>query len=232
MEKRFMAVLMAVAMVLFLANNVFAATPGGAQVTDNGENTYTPASPQTVDVNAGAIRNADLTAEMSTYRWAGLFGNASGTIVLASGSGLSANKMFEWSANATLVFASTAGSVTWSSLAAATEAQVTTAFSHLNSGSDSYANTFTGSEALTTQTVAAGSIASAPYAITKDDTASDYWKTYALYDGANVVFAGLVVPAGHNSYNGTLSQYQMILPEDGTNTDSNPTTYNVWLELI
>ena len=232
MEKRFLGVLMAVAMVLFLASYAYAATPDGAQVTDNGENTYTPEGAQSVDVTSGKIRNADLTAAMSTYRWAGLFGNATGTIILASGTGTSANKMFEWAANASLVFASTAGSVSWGSLSAATEGDVTGQFTHLATGSDRYAATFVDNETLTTQTVADGSIDAVSYAITMDDTPSDHWKTYALSDGSNVVFAGLVEPAGHNSYDGTLSQFQMILPEDGTLTDGNPTTYNLWLELI
>ncbi len=231
MEKRFLGVLMAVALVLFFASYAYAATPGGAQVTDHGENTYTPASAQSVDVNSGAIRNADLSAEMSTYRWAGLFGNVSGSIVLASGTGGSADKMFEWTANGSVVFATEASSVAWSSLAAATQAQVEGNYSHLASGSDSYAATFTENGALTTQTVAAGSI-TADYAETYDDGDTPTWKTFALTDGTNIVFAGEVNPAGANSYNGTLSQFQMILPEDGTKTDANPTTYNLWVELI
>ena len=231
--KKFVVAFLMLTVLISLSYYVSATTdPGGAQIMDHGENSYVERTADSVDVHAGAIRNADLYAQMSTYRWAGLFGNATGTIILASGTGTSANKMFEWAANASLVFASTAGSVSWGSLSAATEGDVTGQFTHLATGSDRYAATFVDNETLTTQTVADGSIDAVSYAITMDDTPSDHWKTYALSDGSNVVFAGLVEPAGHNSYDGTLSQFQMILPEDGTLTDGEPTTYNLWLELI
>ncbi len=224
-------VVFVLAVLISLSYYAYAAEPGGAQITDNGESSYTESAPDSIDVHAGAIRNADLYAEMSTYRWAGLFGNVSGTIVLASGSGLSADKMFEWTANGSVVFASEFGSINWASLSDANETEILANFSYLANGSDNYNATFLYSGTLNTNTVLGGSI-TANYALTKDNESVDYWKTFALTDGANIIFAGVVEPAGHNSYNGTLSQFQMILPEDGTNGDTAATAYNIWVELV
>ncbi|MDK2849826.1 MAG: hypothetical protein PWP03_805 [Candidatus Woesearchaeota archaeon] len=224
-------ILLVVAVLLILPYYALAVTPGGAQITDNGETGYTERSPDSVNVTAGFIRSADLYAEMSTYRWAGLFGNVSGTIVLASGSGLSADKMFQWSANASVVFASEASSVAWSSLTNVNETQVLANYSFLGSGSDNYNATFNNVGTLNTNTVLGGSI-NANFANTLDNESNAFWKTFILGDGSNIVFAGVVEPAGHASFNSSIVQYQMILPEDGSNGDTTATAYNIWVELI
>ncbi len=230
--KKFVAAFLMLTVLISLSYYVSATTdPGGAQIMDHGENSYVERTADSVDVHAGAIRNADLYAQMSTYRWAGLFGNVSGKIVLASGSGLSADKMFEWAANGSIVFASEGNSINWISLRGANETEMLSNYSFLGTGADNYNVTFIYNDTLETNTVAGGEI-DANYALTKDNETTDYWKTFALTDGNYIVFAGVVDSDGHPSYNGTLSQFQMILPEDGTNGDVTATAYNIWVELV
>ncbi len=202
-----------------------AAAPGAGDVvtdTDKGAYVYT-ATDSNVSVVAGNITNLDLKTNMSTYRWAGLYGNVSGNIILGDGSN---NQLFQWTAKGRAVYASTAASVTWASVVAEDGSHVAT-FYNGTSDSDNYANTFTGSEALDSGIVTG---VTAPTATTLGGTSG--WKTYALYDGSHVVFAGNVNATGATAYDGSSTiNYQMIVPEDGTANDATATSYNMWVEL-
>lgn len=198
-----------------------AATPGEAQVTnetDLGSYSFT-ATDQNVDITSGSITYTELDTNMSTYRWAGLLGNVSGSIQLGDGSN---NILFSWTANGRVVYASEA-TPTWSSLVIATAAD---AHAYINgSDSDNFTNTFN-----ETGNVDSGifSLVGAPRATTNGGAG---WNTYALFDGTNLVFAGNVRPAGDTGFDGASVQYQMIVPEDGTGGDAVASSYNLWVEL-
>jgi len=227
MNKKLFVLVAALSVLLSVIGFAYAAEPGGAAVsdfTDLGE--YTPQAAGSVDVEAGNTYSADLEANQSTYRWVGITGNATGTIILSDSSN---NVFYNWSAEGLLVYASTASSLAWSSLDDADEATVTSIATYLASGSDSYADTFTGaSESIGSQLYPT---ISSDYASTYDDSGAEAWKTYSLTDGTNLVWAGVVNTAGANNFKGDTVNYQMILPEDGTNADTTATTYYLWLEL-
>ena len=213
------------ALVIASLGVAFAAVPGGASVTSSDKGEFPASAAGTIDVEAGHVYNASLDANMSTFRWAGVYGNTTGTIYLGDSS---SQYMYSWTAEGNLVYMSTASAVTWSSLADADAATVTGALSFLASGSDSYANTFTG---------AAEDIGSnlfsitSDYAYTYDNTHAGAWKTYSLTDGTNLVWAGKV-NAGGTAYNGEVADFQMIVPEDGSSSGAGATTYYVWVELV
>ncbi len=227
MNKKLFVLVAALSILLSVVGFAYAAEPGGAVVSnyvDYGE--YTPQAAGTVSVEAGNTYHADLDANQSTYRWVGVTGNATGTIILADSGN---NVLYNWSAQGLLVYASTASSLTWSSLADADAATVTASAAYLASGSDNYANTFTGAaENIGSQLYP--SITS-DYASTYDDSGAQAWKTYSLTDGTNLVWAGVVNAAGANNFRGDSVNYQMILPEDGTNGDTTAVDYYLWLEL-
>ena len=198
-----------------------ATTPSEALISNSADlGQYTMTSSDTASITSGHVAYADLNSNTSTYRWAGLLGNATGNIVLGDNS----NMMFSWSgATPLLVYASSASSVAWSSLADATNSNMP---SYLTGGSDSdnYASTFTGSSE---------DIGSQLFSLSSDfatTLGSSTWKTYSLTDGSNLVWAGRIVQGG-TSYSGSTVDYQMIIPEDGTNGDTSATAYNLWIEL-
>ena len=223
MKKLAFIAILAITMLLTLALAT-AATPGEASVSgvsDKGEYNFT--TTDTLSVEAGNITYADLDTNMSTYRWAGIFGNVSGNIVLGDSAN---NQMFTWTAKGRVVYASEAASVTWSSMAAEDGSHVAGYYNGA-SESDNFTNTFTGTEAVDSGIKA---VAAAPTATTLGGTSN--WKTYALYDGSAVVFAGNVLVAGDTAYDGSSSvNYQMIVPEDGTAGNTAATAYNLWVEL-
>ncbi len=202
---------------------VRAATPGGADMSDNADRgAYAGASAGTMDVTSGHIYFANVTGVQNTYRWVGLYGNVSGVITLADSSG---NYFYNWTgAKGVLVYASTGSSITWSSLA---DADSTDMDSWLEgSFTDSYSNTFSGTENIGSQIFTSlTSDYAAPY-----PTASG-WRTYSLTDGTNLVWAGKVLSSAATTYDGTTADFEMLIPENGTAGDETATTYYFWVEL-
>jgi hypothetical protein len=206
---------------------VFANSPVGAGVTDVGSfGPLNESEPSSINITAGYINQVSLTANVSTIKWAGIFGNVSGNIQL--GDGVSENVMFNWVAQGNLVYSSEAGAPSWATLATTTPGDIDAALSYMSaSDSDSATNTFVGaSESIGSNLFTLSSV----FATTLSNGGNN-WKTYALTDGADFVYAGKVDVANEN-YVGGSSDFQMIVPEDGTAGDSNPTTYSIWVELI
>ncbi len=218
---------MAFAFVL-VGGLALAALPEGANIeseTDQGE--FPGVTAESIDVADGHVYNTDLNTTMSTYRWSGIYGNVSGNIVLSDDD---SDVLYDWSAKGRLVYASES-TPDWTTLTDATESDVIAEYSHIgNADSDNYSTTFTGSS----ESVDSGIFPSltSDYAQTYDNETTATWKTYSLRDNSfNIVFAGLVQQGGAPSYKGSIVDYQMIVPEDGTEADDTATTYNLYAEL-
>ena len=203
---------------------VSATEPGEADISnaaDRGEAIFT--SEDTVNVEAGNIQYADVVSEMSTYRWAGLLGNVTGNIILGDSD---ENELYSWTGAGKMVYASEASSITWTLLADAAVGQMP-AYITGGSDSDNYATTFAGDDVIGSGIFTISS----DFTSTFNSTGTGVWKTYSLWDTANIVWAGLVDEDG-DSYKGDIVDYQMILPEDGTGGTTAVQAYNLWIELV
>jgi hypothetical protein len=229
MDKTIRGLLILLAMSVFLVGSALAAAfPSGATISGVTNMGRLPVNTtNAVPMYAGNITRVTLDTSMSTFRWAGLFGNASGTIKLGDSSSF---VMFNWAALANMVYASTtAGTVDWNTMADAVRADMTAEFPFVNSGgsSDGYNTTFTGSPESIGSNIFT---LSSDYAPTLNVTAAN-WKTYSLKDGANkVVLAGKVMQKSQ-AYNGNTVDFQMIIPENGIENEA-ATNWNLWVELI
>lgn len=225
------AIIALVAALVFAVGLVSAAEPNGATIgttADQGQYNNTAAS--TIDVDAGNITYADLSTDTSTLKWAGVYGNTSGNIILGDDAD---NQLYTWTAEGNLVyFANNVGGVDWTNLADVGEAPVEANYTFLTTGntSDDYSATFLGgSENIGSQIF---TTLSSDYAQTLNSSSVAHWKTYSLGDGTNLVFAGKVDPSAA-AYDGSSVDYQVILPEDGTGAnDGAATTWSVYVELI
>jgi len=212
----------AIAIIITSSSYVYAAEPSGASIsgeTDLGQYEIMPPSSTSI-IESGNITGANLRANMSTYRWAGLTGNVTGLIVLADASNIS---MFTWTASGRVVFASNESSITWSSLENASSSVMPTYIA--TAANDNYTNTFTGSGALDSDMFTI----TAERATTTSGGAT-IWYTYALNATEGLVWAGEVEEDG-TDYSGKIADYQMIIPEDGTGGDETSNTYYLWVEL-
>ncbi len=232
MKERLLKLWVAITAVLMALPLAMAATPGGGSVVgsaqDNGE--YPSSAAGTVNVTSGHVYLANVTAEQSTYHWAGVYGNATGKLVLGDSS---SNKMYEWDAVAKYIYFDDDNSITWGSLQLVSCSDVEGVYTYLSGASDSCTNTFTGTNNYDS-TVTSDSVANAITAQTYDDSSTAYWKTMALGDGgtSDIVFVAEADSAYHGAYDGTVANYQVILPEDGSNGDTTATTYYIWVELV
>jgi hypothetical protein len=232
MDKTLLVIMVVLALGLLTIGSALAQTaPSGVSITaqdDLGQFPYNANA--SVSLIAGSIRDANITSDASTIRWAGLFGTASGTLNL----GDSNNKvMYTWPAVGRIVYSVQTGGVDWGSLGDASAAQVKVQFPWLADAAtaDNYDETFTGgSEPVDSDLFTVSS----DYALTYDDVQAPTWKTYSLKDGNNkFIFAGVADQSGTGiAYSGERADYQIIIPEDGTQLDDTPTTWDLFIELI
>lgn len=212
-------------------SSVSAAEPGDANISgviDQGE--YLFIDGDSIDLESGNVTSASLQTNLSTYRWAGLYGNVTGNIVLGDSD---ENQLFTWTASGRVVYASELAAPSWADLADANEAAVEADYAFLDStdSSDGYNTTFVGvAEAF-------GSLiwpaVTSDFATTLSSGATT-WKTYSLTDasgGTDIIFASPVSGEGV-AFDGETADFQMMVPEDGEAGDNAPTTFNLWVELV
>lgn len=225
-DTRFTHAIVFIALLTTAVLAVSAAEPGGTTIISNlslGSLPDTP--PSTINVSAGNITQVSLSVQQSTFRWVGLLGNVTGSIILGDST---SETFYTWSARGNLVYAATSPSVLWANLSDANNTEVIGVAAYLGGGAnDAYNNTFIDSpENIGSQLFTISS----DYALTDSANATS-WKTYSLWDDTTLVWAGKVVENG-TSYRNTTVDYQMIIPEDGTGGDTTPTTYYLWVENI
>lgn len=222
MKKIFFVFALLVLLALPMAR---AAQPGAAATTSADKGSYAGGTAETVDVISGHVYSNNLDATQGTYKWVGMYGNVTGTIVLEDTSG---KQFFNWTgAKGLLVYASNE-TVNWTSLSGASESEVTTAYPFLASGTDDYANTF----GTTSENIGSLIYPSATSVYATPFPTASHFKTYALKDGSgNIVWGGKVLSAANTTYDGSTADFEMLLPEDGTSNDNTVTTYNFWVEL-
>lgn len=225
---------LAICVFSLLAVSVFAAQwPGGVSVDATDLGRFDDTNTESVDTDAGNITQVDLQANQSTMRWTAIFGNVTGDIKLGDADG---DYIYNWTAIGRVVYASVDATPDWANLEDALYADVTGALAYLadDTDADSYDNTFSGD--LTTDTLDSDMFTiSSDYVDTYDSSQALTWRTFSLMDGGgtadDLVFAAEVQDGG-DSYKGSVVDYQMLLPEDGTQGDTTLTTYNLWVELV
>jgi len=222
-----------------LAAGLVSATPAPATVSGDSSDTWSSsATAGTVTVDGGYIYPRNLEATMQTMRWAAIYGNVTGTIVLAGSAWTGDdynNVVYKWTVDdpsgGTAIFTQ-ASTVTWSNLQDASfKADVDTQWG-FGDAVDNATNTFTETGSVT---VAGTSYSSLDQVKTSNSTAY-FWETLissfvasgSVDSKDDLVFIGKI----HNdetSYDGTSADFQVLVP---VNASSGATeTYNVYVEL-
>ncbi len=202
-----------------------AGTPAGTAPTATSKGSFPSPAPTSVTIVTGTIYSANLDGQHSTYRWAGVYGNVTGTIILGDSA---SNILYQWTAIGKYVYLDDDTTVDWPNLLAATCTDVENVYSFLTGASDNCANTFTGSASFNSGLIPL-TIASTIAASTLNNASTAVWDTLALKDGTNndVVFVGVAQNPAAYAYNGELANYQVIIPESSTVG----TQWNIWIEL-
>lgn len=207
--------------IIVLSLSMVAAAPSGGNVTVGASTGGTSTTSTTVSINGGNVTSVDVNSDVVTSRWAGFFGDVSGSLFLADSS---ANNFYQWtigSMTGAVVYATNASVTNWATLTPLTNAD---APGYVNGVySDNFTQTFADTESFVSGSY---DIASTPYATTYNSSgvAGDL-KTYALYaDAATTVWAGKVVD-DTDGFDGSAVDYQILLPAQ------TGTTYSFYMEL-
>ncbi len=202
----------------------------GASVDEGTTGRYVdPRTAAPVITEGGNVTDVNVTANASTEKWAGFYGNVTGSLLLSKNVG-SALYVWSWAPTAGgTVCVSTASAYTWGGLIAAVAANIDTAWSFTGTDADSAASTLTNPCNLYINPQGA---VSGVGAYTMNNAGSDTWETCAVTDGAgtgqdNTAFcvnitAGTAAP-------GTAALYQLMAPTpEAAGTDEQ---YYFYLEL-
>ncbi len=204
---------------VLLMGVTFAIDNADVTVVSEGRYTNSPATPGSDTTEAGNVTAVNITANVSTGKWAGYYGNVTGSIVLSESD--FASRMYSWSwssATGGEVCVSTDNTPTWSALADTTAATVDTVWSFDASDTDSATNTYSG----TTAWSIAGTSGNAPSVTLVNPNIA----TYVIADAA--------APASTNdllfcsNIDTTDGNYGIMAPAA---TGGSTTTYYFYVEL-
>ena len=210
--------------VLVASLALVSAAPGGADATAGASSGSTGTATTTVDAEGGNVTYVDVSSNVVTSRWAGFYGNVSGSLLLGD---VSDNTFYQWSVSdltGAVVYAAnnTVSDWTGGNIEPLANADAPSWVNGANT--DNFTTTFSSTEAFVSSSL---NEAGTPFVTTFNGSgvAGDL-KTYALRsatDDANI-WAGLVVD-DTNGFNNATVDYQILLPAQ------TGTTYNFYLEL-
>ncbi len=205
---------------------------------------------------AGNVTELNISGETITRHWAGFYGEISGKIVLEDANG---NVFYDWTvANPQgEIYAARTNTVSWANIrcANATERSGEDTFANATPANDEDApsRTFLAYGSTDGYTVTnghtgpghptfwVGSVqidantcySAKMYNSTRQE--GEFWEVM-LSDGSQVIYAATIANTnsqdnGADGFDGTNHDFEMIVPEDGTGTDTATTTYYFWIEL-
>ncbi|MDN5367175.1 MAG: hypothetical protein PWQ11_586 [Candidatus Diapherotrites archaeon] len=198
--------------LVVMASAVMAA-PVGASVTAGADQSDYTVSAGTAGVNAGQIREVNITVQTPSNWWAGFMGTITEKEVLGN---LSASQiMYEWTLsapNSGWVYITNNTAFDWANTATATTADVNAQIWQAASipNDVNVETTFRGScsgAGHGTIPVGAGAVT------TNDGTGNPYWETCIFKDATKgyIAFAAAVDTEGHTAFNGVTVNYQALV---------------------
>lgn len=194
---------------------------------------YAFESSDELDVEGGNITQANLTSEQSTDDWAGVFGNASGELILGA-NGVGGDVLYDWDASADYVFAASEA-VEWTEIVNGSAEAVNDYYDNLDQQqSDDAIATF--DDGVQEVTVAREQY-EGDSVNTYDENENAVWPTVVVEDNSTAadetesgtpVFSSETLD-GETAFNGDEADYQMLLPAE--NGDTEVSSFDMYLEL-
>lgn len=229
----FRKAIIALLIVSALAAVFVSAEPFGVDETYQVNSTRYNATvtPSAINAQAGNVTELEINATAVTTSWQGYYGNVTGTLILADSAG---NNFYDWNVSTPSgeVYASRSNAVTWSSIACASNANVSVEETYLGQTTDdpdSVNNTFSG--IAPDFDVGSVSLSGCYGTNAYDDTGAqttDFHQAL-LSDGPNIVYSTLL-----NSSVGFNSQtwdFQLLVGENGKVGNEAATPYYFYVEL-
>ena len=185
-----------------------------------------------VITEGGNVTNVTLSANSSTEKWAGFYGNVTGNLLLQKGTVGNALYIWTWTPTAGgTVCVSTASAYTWGALIAAVAANIDTAWIFTGTDADSAASTLVDSCSLYVNPQGA---VSGIGNFTYNNAGTPTWETCAVTDNVsvgqdNTAFC-VNLTTGSTAAAGPLSNYQVMAPTPDTAASTEQ--YYFYVELL
>ena len=234
--------LLTLALTMFLSVNVMAVQPFGANYTQV-KSERAPMDPaQDHEALAGNVTELTVSGFSTTQSWQGYFGNITGTIQLADALD---NQMYNWTLASPEgeIYATTDTSVAWVNIAcfdlAGNHSALETLFGidsdDVDGVNETFFDTGTHDEFFTNNVqFAAGDCASTEIYDSTGASVDNHFEEVLLTDsGANteVIFTAILDEEDVAGFDNAYHDFEMLVLEDGHETDTATTTYYFYVEL-
>lgn len=187
------------------------------------------------NISGGYISTFNLTASVQNPHWKAFVGNVTGVFTLDDSSG---STIYDWTLSSISgeVYATRfSGTVTWASANCSNQTHINYEDNQLwHDGEDNISSTFDGTNSATF--VVAGNSILAGYCRATNTYVNNasqgaQFEEVVLHDFANhTVFATILEP-NEVGFDGGLYDFQMIVPENGSETWTGQTVYYIYVEL-
>ena len=208
---------------------------GGVSNTSYAADTFTPVS-GSIDTTGGYVYTFNITTEEKTYRWVGLWGNATGNVKL----GTTTNDFYTWGSVTTGSVLYATPNSTGIYVASFTETNETdlegadTAYGYATGLTDNIESTYTASGTFQSPSMGAG--------ILVNTTTVDAWTNYFIkmngdtnvpVSSLNEIVWAVDITVDTAGFNGELMDFELLIPENEEPGDGEGTitTYYLWMEL-
>jgi len=235
MGRGVIALVIALGLVLALAVGV-RAEPSGATLTPGASERGSPASPESLQVQAGNVTELNISGTSITQSWAGFYGDVTGTIVLEDANG---NKFYDWTAANPQgeVYAARVSSITWSNVRCANSTEIANENTALNMGSsaDNITNTFNSNTHpqfyVGSVNIAANSCSATNAYVNGAAQTGDFYNVLLSDGTGNIIYTAILDP-DTTGFDGDTHDFELLVGEDGHGAAAGTTTtYYFWVEI-
>ncbi|MCD4771309.1 hypothetical protein K8R30_02730 [archaeon] len=222
--------------LIFLSTLAIAIPTGPSAITHVSNTTGIATGGQMVNISGGYISKFNITATSQNPHWKAFVGQLEGKFTLDDSTG---STIYDWTMSTVTgeVYATRASAtIEWTTIGCANAAQITAEDVAMEqTGEDNITSTFTPASNAETFLVAGTTITTNTCSATNtyvNNVTDTKFEEVILYDSTNtdIVFA-TVLEADEQGYDGATYDFQMIVPENGNETNTGTTAYYIYVEL-
>jgi len=228
-----LAIALAIIVITMIAY-VKAQPTGPDSLTQTSSSRYQGSAAQSIQARAGNVSELNIHATTVSQFWQGYYGNISGTIVLSNANNQS---LYQWNdANPNgEIYASRNNSLDWSQIQCANQSLIYTEESTLNMGNsverinDTFNSTSNPQFFVGATDITANSCRSTNAYNGSGYQQSDFYQVL-LSSGNSMVYT-TIIDQNKAGFDNKSYDFEMLVPEDGSNGNTATTTYYFYVEI-
>ena len=229
-----MTIIIVLGAIIVIGMTTQAQPQGPTSVQEGPSERYQGSAPYAIDAQAGNVTELSIHATSISRFWAGYYGNITGTIVLANANN---DSLYEWDATSPQgqIYASRNDSLQWSLVVCANDTLIVQEELDMNMGNSperinltfqyqSHPGFWVGSNEITANNCKSTNLF--------DDNGfqTNAFFQILLQEGQSAIYTTIIDPETIG-FDGNPYDFQMIVPEDGSQGNTETTTYYFYVEI-